>query len=94
MRRLLLVLVACLAVLLYYRADLRPRVAEPGSIVAEPDPDDPTPAAGDLDGRDRLELVFPPISVRRIRLRILDEQPDARGAFHSASVLEIEAYRR
>ena len=47
------------------------------------------------DNRDmRVELVFPPVSVRRIRLRILDAQPDARGAVHRASVLEIEAYRR
>ncbi len=41
----------------------------------------------------KVELSFSPITTRRIRLRILDERSDARGAFYRASVLELEAYR-
>jgi len=43
---------------------------------------------------ERVDFVFLSISVRRVRLRILDEQPDERGAFYRASVLEIEGYGR
>ncbi|MEE2899148.1 MAG: hypothetical protein VX815_11865, partial [Gemmatimonadota bacterium] len=43
---------------------------------------------------ERVDFVFSSISVRRVRLRILDEQPDERGAFYRASVMEIEGYGR
>jgi hypothetical protein len=41
----------------------------------------------------KVDFEFPPITVRKIRLRILDEQPDARGNFYRAACLELEAYR-
>jgi hypothetical protein len=41
----------------------------------------------------KVDFEFSPITVRKFRLRILDERPDARGNFYRASCLELEAYR-